>query len=260
MNMNTCIQTPGKFCSTFKTGIAESEAGVQTDHGSDIRFCVELQASDKIGIFFKPGVTALDTVAIGYLVAKVAAQTAFSEGITQNRQRTANEIGAGMVVNQGGYAVANGIEKRNQGCQIKVFFGKCLVKAPPETLENLDKIGGRSIFQSYAARKSRVKVHVRINDAGHYNAAFDILYFGLGKTLLELFGCADGMNFFVVVSNSAVIDDAVIFAQGNYSSVTDNFHQSTSFSCFCCLSLSEALKNYHNPSIIGNNINPLFFA
>lgn len=74
--------------------------------------------------FFRP-------VAIGHLVAEAGAQAGLADGVGDQIERTCDDIRAGMMVNQGGRAVANGVHQADQRAQRYAVRVQGFVQRPP---------------------------------------------------------------------------------------------------------------------------------
>ncbi len=86
---------------------------------------------DKTHVLGNAGLRFFRPVAIGHFVAEAGAQAGLADGVGDQIERTCDDIRAGMMVNQGGCAVANGVHQADQRAQRYAVRVQGFVQRPP---------------------------------------------------------------------------------------------------------------------------------
>ena len=81
-------------------------------------------------------------------------------------QRARDRPGAGVVVDQGRRAVADGGQHHDQGAVVGVLERQLAVEPPPEVAQHFVEVVGR-LGLAQAAHQRAVEVHVGVDEAGH---------------------------------------------------------------------------------------------
>ncbi len=85
-------------------------------------------------------------------------------------ERPAHRAGAGVVVDQGGGPLPDGVEQGHLGAHLDVVEGELAVEPPPEVLEDLLEVLARRGLPK-AADQGGVEVHVGVHEPGQHHLA-----------------------------------------------------------------------------------------
>lgn len=107
-------------------------------------------------------------IAVGHLVTEHGAQARPVHRIADDIKAALDEVGAGVMIDQTGGSVFDGVNQADEGAGADAFAIKRLIQGPPQALENLRKVARRRTGDRQAARIGAVKVRMGANATGQY--------------------------------------------------------------------------------------------
>ena len=172
-----------------------------------------------VGHFGDAGVGAVQAVAVGDFVAERGADAALAHHVGDGVQAAADGVGAGVVVEDGRRARADGAQDGDLGGDDAVFEAEGAVELPPEVFEDFDEVRAR--LARKAAAERAVEVVVGADEARHDHAAARVDAFGVGMGGQKGVGGVDGGDLVAADEHGAVLEHAVVFAEGEDRAVGD---------------------------------------
>lgn len=174
MYVEACTELRGRAGTLRECAVSDGERGVETEESAEHAVTRLLARREKCAILFDTLERDLDAIAIGDFVAKTTTQAGEMSGVCNAEEAAFHRIGTGMVVEDGGCAVANAVDHGDGGAERDIVEGEDFVEAPPEAFEDFDEVAGGSIFERHSAGEGAVEVHVGVDEAGHDESATSI--------------------------------------------------------------------------------------
>ena len=168
-----------------------------------------------------PARVACPAVPVGDLVAEAGPHP----GLIYRRGDLVQAAGdvalAGVVVDEGGGAVADGIHQADQGAVVHVVGPQGLVQPPPQLFQDLGKVGGWLAREGHAPGKGAVEVGVGADEAGQHQAAAGIQALGAGVAGLQLGAGPEVGDALILDVQGTVGNDLVGRPHGDQCAVGD---------------------------------------
>ena len=170
-----------------------------------------------------PALHFLVAVAIGHLVAEHGAQAGLIHGVADYIQAARNEVGTGVVVNQAGCAVFNGIDQADEGAGADAVAVQGFVQGPPQPLQDLGKVAGGRTRDRQAAGVGAVEVSMGADISGHEVLPTGVDDFGRRIARAEFGSAAQRPDPVAINIKRLVREQLRVSAQGNQIRI-DNQH------------------------------------
>ena len=129
-----------------------------------------------------------------------------------------------MVVEDGGRAALDAVDERDQRTVIDIVKGERAVQAPPEALEDLGEVARGCVLEGHAAGEGGVQVHVRVDEAGHDEAAAGVEKAGARVAAAQFVGLAHGQDAVGVDGHGSVVEVGTDGVAGDEAGVADQQH------------------------------------
>ncbi len=184
--------------------VRDREQGVSAEHGLEQITGVFLTVVDEVLILLDRLKRFLLSITVADLVAQTCPQAHLLCNLGNFHQRAGNFAEGGVVVEDGGDALLDGVDHQGLGtgpggCQVQMT-----VDVPPLAIQYLIEVGGGVAVDGEAPGQGRVDVGVGIDEAGHNDAALGVHKFRLG-----VFG-SQGGSLADLHNPSAVSDHAAV--------------------------------------------------
>ncbi len=137
----------GNADTFFQGLVREGERGVQSHHGCNLTIAFA-DFLDEAFIFGNP---AANDIAVGDFVAERGAQAGLADSGLDQVERAIPHGWGGMVINDGGRAVADAVNQRELGREQDILFAQRPVNFPPQLFEDFDEIFRRFSWNGHAA-------------------------------------------------------------------------------------------------------------
>ena len=174
VDMKARIEVGGHAAAGFKRFIAHGERRMQAEKPAKQIVAGALATLKKGAILLDALLCNFRALTIRNFVAEATAQSGKARSLCDAKQATGNSAGAGMVIEDGGGAVADAVDHGHRCAQIHIVKSEHLVEPPPQALQDLGEVAGSRVFQRHSAGKRAVKMHVRVDEAGHDEPAAGI--------------------------------------------------------------------------------------
>ena len=171
MDVATCAQLRRLLGAAPQQIVIQGKRSMQSEQGAPHRVIRLLTIADVCGVFRNALRGDCFAVAVRHFVAQAGAQAQFFCRIGNLKQAAFNAAGTGMVIKHRGHAVADAVQHRHRRAIIDVLGRQYLVEPPPQPFQNLTELLRRLRLQIHTAGKTTVKMHMRIDQPRHDQAA-----------------------------------------------------------------------------------------
>ena len=148
----------------------EREAGVAADHPAGERRADGLEGL----VLLQPAVAAFGTVAVRHLVTERRPQPDLLERALQGAERSADERGRRVVIDEERGAGKRGLDGPDQARQVDRFRIEGPVQPPPDPLQDLHEAPGRDARGRHPPGQGAVQVGVGVDEARDHDHAREV--------------------------------------------------------------------------------------
>jgi len=215
------VETGGHLRGAGEGAVTEGEGGVQAEESAEQAIAGLAAELEEGTILTQALVGDGFAIAVRDFVTEAAADAGLLGRVCNAEEAAGDGVGAGVMIEDGGDAVADAIDHADHGAGVGVIEGEDFIEAPPEAFENLQEGFGRVSFEGHASGEGAVEMEMGVDEAGHDEAATGIDRLGHGVALAQRGGGADR-------DNEAIVDgDATVFKQrrgvvtGNQATISD---------------------------------------
>ena len=201
--------------------VGESKRGVEAKRGCDLRFAICDLRFGKAHVFSDAGPRLVPTVAVGDFVAQAGSQPRPDDCLCDQIQAAVNGGRAGVMIDQRGGAVLDGVHQADQRAVFDVLLQQRPVQPPPELAQDFGKVAGRVTGDGHAPGKGPIKVGVAADVARHDELPTGVHGLVLRVGLFQLGGVPDICNQRSIHADSALFDYFIGLAKGDDASICD---------------------------------------
>ncbi len=152
---------------------------MQAERGGQQRRRARTRFLDEAHIFVDAGPRACGAIAIGHLVAQGGPQPGRLDRAGDDVQAAVDLAGAGVMVDQGRGAVADGVHQADQRAVQHAVVVQRPVERPPQAVQDLGEVLGRWARDVQPASERAVEMRMRADIARHQQLAAGVLAYGL---------------------------------------------------------------------------------
>jgi len=208
--------------------VADREGGVDPHHPVEEGGGRGGQLPEEALVLLDPGP---GQVAIRDLVAERGPDPALEHCVRDQVEAAVAAGGARVVVEDGGGAVADALDERDQRARPDVLARERAIEPPPEPLEDLAEAQRGRPGRREAARHRAVEVVVRADEAGQHDLPARVDGDLEVVASLELCGRSEIGDHAVLDEQRAVVEDLVLLAEGHDDPVPDQIALHATVSC-----------------------------
>ena len=205
--------------ASAQTLVVERQAGVQAEAAPQTR--MGGRCAQEAQILGNAGPHLLHAIAVGHFIRQNGAQTGAIDRLADDIEAAGDEVGAGVMVNEAGRPVFDGVHEANQGAGADALAVQGFIQGPPQTLQYLGEVARRRARYRQAASVSAIKVRMRADAAGHDILAARVDDFGRRMPGLQFGVAADGAYALAVDEQGRIGQNSRLGAQGDQIGVNN---------------------------------------
>jgi len=224
MDMDPPVVLPGEVSSLAQGFIGQGEGSMETNHGTQEGRSLAISAGEggqEAFVLLQAFLGLAVAITIRHLIAEDATYTGLDESLGNHREGTRTGIGAGMMINQGGRSVGDGIQQAGKGAIFNVLWPEGAIQAPPETLENLYEVGRGRILEGHAAGEGTIGMRVGADEARHDEASTGVQVFSGGVRRAQGSGGTNGSNNPLLHEDRSIVNDGLYLIKGDDYTMTN---------------------------------------
>ena len=186
--------------------VREREQGMPAEHGGDHVGVLPGGPARELGVLGDGLIALLLAVAVGGLVAEAGAHARLLRDVLNREERPGNLEEAGVVVEDGGHAVADAVQDGRVRGGAGALRVEVAIDLPPLLLEVLEEVGGVAALDGQAAGEAGIDVGVGVDESRHDHRATRVEELCVGVLALERGPVADLHDLGAVDDDRAVLE------------------------------------------------------
>ena len=208
--------------------VGNRKEGVAAEHGFDHGIVGLAGPVREVGVFPDALAGFFLAVPLGDLVTEAGPDAGLLRHVANRKEGARDFAEGGVMVEDGGHAVADAVEDRSPGGSPGAGQGQVAVDVPPHAFEDFQKVGGIMAFDGKAPGQAGIDMGMGVDEAGHDDAARRVDELRIRVGLFQGGFLADGKNFGAVRDDRAVGEVGVFRVPGDDPAVSDQKHVCTS--------------------------------
>ena len=212
----------------FEGFVGKGEERVAAEHGLDHRIVGLAGPVREVGVFPDALAGFFLAVPLGDLIAQACADAGLLRDIADGEEGARDFAEGGVMVEDGGHAVADAVEDRGPGGRPGSVQGQVAVDVPPHAFEDFQKVGGMMAFDGKTPGQAGIDMGMGVDEAGHDDAARRVDELCGRAGLFQGGFLADGQDFGAVRDDGAFGKIGLIRVPGDHPAVSDQKHICTS--------------------------------
>ncbi len=166
-------------------------------------------------------VALFHAVTIGDLIAQAGTHPQLLCDVFDGKKRPGNLLEAGMVIEDRGHAVANGVQDGGIGACARPIEAQVAVDVPPLLLKVLQEVMRIAALDGKTARKAGIDMRVAVDQAWHDDAVMSIKKLCVRIGCLKLRATANSNDLVSLYRYGSIFDVRFLCIARHHSTVDD---------------------------------------